>query len=407
MPSMMDHVADVARNGGVELRRLAKVYDFPDFVKSANQDLSLAVPKGTATTTCADPTRQQFWCHTKAACWLSHLFYQEKRAEFHPKDRVQIERRLEQFADFYQIKAACAAIKARWTAFHKEAGDQTPDSAYAYVWVGNDGRKERHLLMRSAMEVKAAAEYVQEHRDAFPYPVRRHMASKILEKAAAFGAALGPAAEFLERQAGRGVCDPAAVVDMIEKRALLVPPDAGVTFDEDGRKSDGLREHFLKMAQAVKGMPRQALQPASMIKLAETMDTLDRRLGLAGKYTDQIPRPEDVIFAATFTKVASDLTAHVATTTGNYYPKAAFTKVALSDVRGLFGDEFADRVGTKLGDIDPEKMAEEVATLPRPDAQMLDNLLSDHGVVPEMRKAASVKAGFNMAQMEAIAAAYK
>ncbi len=406
MPSMMDHVADVARNGGVELHRLAKLYTFPDFVKQASPANSLQVPKGTPVTACADPVNKQFWCHTKAACWLSHLFYQEKRAEFHPKHRTQIEKRLQQYADFHKIKEACDAIKARWQDLHKTAEAQLPDSAFAYVWQGENGTKDRHLPLRTAMEVKAAAEYVREHRDKFSYPVRRTMALKILEKAASFGAAVGEHAEFLEKQAGRGVCDPAEVVEMIEKRAMLVPADAGVTFDEQGKPQGGLRAHFLKLARFIKTTPRQALQPDMLVKLAETMDQLDRQVGLVGKYTDGLPRPEDVIFKATFGKVASDLARHVPTTSGKYYEKEAFRRLPVADVEALFGTEFVDRVKTPLGEIDAEKMAEEVATLPRPDAQLLDNLLSDNGIVPVMHKAASAKQGMTSAQMEAVAAGY-
>lgn len=406
MPSMMDHVADVA-SGGVELRRLAKTYAFPDFVKTASPANSLQVPQGTPVSVCADPVNKQFWCHTKAACWLSHLFYQEKRAEFHPKHRVHIEKRLATFAGQWGIKAACDAIVARWTELHKTADDQLPDSAYAYVWVDDaTGAKTRQYPLRSAMEVKAAAEWVHQYRDQLPFPARHAMAKKILEKAASFGAAIGEHREFLDRQAGRGVCDPAEVVAMIEKRAYLVPPDAGVTFDADGKAQGGLRAMFAKMAETVRESPRQALHPDMLVKLATTVDQLDRNLGLVGKYSDGLPRPEDVIFGTTFTKVAGDLAQHVATTTGNCYEKSAFRRLPVADLRALFGDEFVGRVTTPLGDLDPEKMAEEVATLPRPDAQMLDGLLSDNGIAPAMKKAAAAKQGLTQAQMEAIAAQY-
>lgn len=405
MPSKMDHVADAAR-GGVELARLAKLYQFPDFVKQAGLASTLSVPPGTPVTTCADPVGKQFWCHTKAACFLSHLFYQEKRAEFHPKARALIESRLDQYATHWQIKAACDAIKARWAELHKDASDKLPDSAFAYVWVGDDGRKTRQYPLRSPMEVKAAAEWLHQYRDRLAFQNRHVMARKILEKAAQFGAGIQEQREFLEKQAGNGVCDQAEVVQMIRNRALLVPPDAGVTYDGDGKPQGGLRDHFMKMAATVAGLPRKALQPNMLIKLAETVDQLDRQLGLVGKYSEGVPRPEDVIFKCTFGKVASELVEHVATTSGKYYEKAAFRRLPPADVQALFGDEFLSRVTTPLGDIDPEKFAEEAATLPRPDAQLLDGVLSENGIVPVMHKAASAKQGLTTAQMEQLAAQY-
>jgi len=104
--------------------------------------------------------------------------------------------------------------------------------------------------------------------------------------------------------------------------------------------------------------------------------------------------------------VASELASHVATTSGNLYEKEAFKRLSVEDVEALFGSDFVSQVRTPLGGIDPEKMAEEVATLPRPDAQLLDNLLSENGIIPAMRKAASAKQGLTSAQMEQIAAQY-
>ncbi len=406
MPSNVDHVADVAQNGGVELHRLAKLYTFPDFVKQASPDLHLSIPPGTPLTTCADPVNKQFWCHSAPSTWLSHLFYQEKRAEFHPKTRVQIEKRLEEYAKYHRIKAACDAIKTRWGELHKSAEDKLPDSAYAYVWKGENGTVDRHLPMRSAMEVKAAADYLEEFRDRFPFGIRRTMAVKILEKAASFGAGIKDKREFLEKQAGRGVCDTQEVVEMVEKRARMIPADAGCTFDEHGKAQGGLRAHFLKLAEFIKNAPRQALQPEMLVKLAETIDQLDRQHGLTNHYGKGLERPEEVIFRATFDKVASDLAHHVPTQSGKYYEKEAFRRLPLADVEALFGNEFAKRVQTPLGEIDSEKMAEEVMTLPRPDAQLLDSLLSDNGIVPVMHKAAAAKQGFSNAQMEQIANSY-
>jgi hypothetical protein len=411
MPSMMDHIADFQR-GGAELRRLGRIYERPDFIKVAkvieddgSVSVHFTVPAG-AENTYADKVRKQFPCHTKIATWLSALFYQEKRAEFHPKDRAQIEKNLDYYASYWLIKPAYDALKARADDLEKKADSFLPDSAYMYVWVNEDGSKDRRLPLRSAAEVKAAADYLFEYRDRFDFPARHAMARKVLEKASHYGAAVTNRIEFLEKQAGRGVCDPKEVALEIEKRALLVPADAGVTHDEDGKPSEGLRERFRKMAATIADTPSQHLHPDRLVKLATTIDQLDRQLGLVPRYGQGLTRPEDVVFSATFAKAAAELTARVATTTGTVYEKAAFGRLALSDVKALFGDEFAGRIGTPLGDVDAEKMAEEVATLPRPDAQLLDNLLSDSGISPVLRKSGSDRQGVTKEEFEAIAAQY-
>lgn len=405
MPNYFDHVDDITQNAGKELLRLSTLYEFPGFVKAASIDMNLKVPPGTPVTCCADPVNQKLWCHTKAATWLSHLFYQVKRAEYHPKHRTKIEERLEKYAAFFGIKQDCDRIKTAYAKQHQTEEDNLPDSAYAYVWTGENGSKERRLPMRSAVEVKAAADYLQQYHDRFSFPVRNHVATRVLTKAASFGASLQNK-EYLERQAGRGVCDPKEVCAAIEKRALAIPEDAGVTIDSDGKRTEGLRTVFRKMAESIKALPHLALQPATLLKLAGTLDALDRQLGLTASYGKSLEPPENVLFRVTFDKVATELSAHVATSTGKVYERAAFRKLAKADVRDLLGEEFADRVTTPLGEIDTEKMADEIATLPRPDAALLDGLLSEKSILPVLHKEAAARVGLTPEAMEAIAATY-
>lgn len=393
MPTGMDFVAD---KNHTELARLSQLYEFPDFVKQADFDLTLSpTPTQAPVTSCADPVRQQFYCHTKAACWLSALWWEEKKAEFHPKDRERIEDRLNQYVGYWQIKEAVMRMRARYKDLHKEAESQLPDSAYGYVWVdAASGQKNRFLRMSNPMEVKVAAEYLEQHRDRLPFRDRHTVALKIIERANHFGVGLGKSAEFLERQAGRGVPEPIEVVEMIRQRAMLT-------------KDAALREHFQKMAQEVHGVPRKALMPDMLVKLAETMDTLDRNLGLIGKYGGTLQRPEDVIFKATLTKVASEAMEHVATTTGKLYEKQAFKRLDVGSLRDAFGPKFVSSITTPLGEVDPEKLAEVVGTLPRGDAELFDAIASDSGIAASLTKAASTRVGLSREELAAWGQAYQ
>lgn len=390
MPPLSDHVSDVS---GEELSRLHKLYEFPDFVKKANMD-QVFKPSDLAVTVYADPVRKQFPCHNAASTWLSTVYFTEKKAEFHPKDQVRIQQRLDHYVGYWRIKEAVDKYMTKHAEYTKDAEASLPDSAYAFVWVDDaTGRKDRHLRMINAREVKAAADYLHEYADRFTFRDRNTIAKKILTKAASFGAAIGDKVEFLEKQAGHGVCDPDEVVTMLSDRSKLATLPA-------------LKDQIVKLAHIVKTQPRQALTPDMMIKLAETVDQIDRTIGLAGKYTVKLPRPEDVIFKATFSKAAADIAEHCALTSGNIYKKADFAKIALEDVRSLFGTDFAEEVKAGLDKVDPEKMAELVHTLPRPDAELFDRLMSDSGVFPQMNKAASAKQGFTSQEMAALAAGY-
>lgn len=394
MPYNVDHVAD---KSGVELHRLSKLYDFPDFVKQASIEQTLQ-PNDIAITNYADPVRKQFPCHTAASTWLSALYFTEKKAEFAPKDQYRIQERLYRYVNYWKIKEAVDQVQARYMDLHRTAVDRLPDSAFAYVKVGGDGKKQRHLPLRNSLEVKRAADWLFQYRDQLPFTAedgggRHEIARKILEKAARFAAKLDDRVEFLEKQAGRGVCDPDEVSRVVMERSYLT-------------KNEPFRKHIVKLAMAIKDQPRQALHPDALVKLAETIDNIDHSLGIVGKYTDKIPRPEDVVFRATFAKVAQDMCELVAMTTGKIYKKASFSQIPLSGITALFGPELAEEVKAGLDKVDPEKLAEIAATLPMGDAEVFDKLAQECGVHPQMQKAASAAVGFSPSQLEKLAEQY-
>lgn len=389
MPSstvqILDPASDVNRE---ELARLSKLYVFPDFVKQADISQTMS-PENPAATTYADPVRKRFACHTAAATWLSSLYFHEKKAEYHPKDRSRIEQRLQHYVDYWRIRPDYDSVV-------KKAGDLTtqelPDSAYGYVWVDTQGNKERFLPLTSTQNIKAAAEWLEEHRDTLPFHDRHVIAKKLLEKAAATGTMLGEdLSQFVEKQAGYGIPDPAEIYKMLNQRSQLC-------------KNAEYCEQIQTLAKTVRGQSQLALQPNQLVKLAETVDMIDRAIHLNGKYTDNIQRPEDVIFKVTYTKAASDRETLCTLQTGNIYDKGQLSKLAREDVESLFGTDFVGEVSRGL-EIDPEKMAAVAETLPRPDAELLEQMLSEAGQQPQFGKEAA-DVGLSDAELEEIAAIY-
>jgi len=356
-----------------ELARLVRLYDFPSFVKQAELGDTLH-PSTVAVTTFADPRNRQFPCHSAAATWLSGLYFHEKKAEYHPKDRDAIQKRLEHYVSYFRIKPAYDQMVASVDEMNKEA--ELPDSSYAYVWVAEDGKKDRHLPMTSAQTTKAAAEWLYKFKERLPFADRHACSKKILEKAAHFGTAMGEGlTDYLEKQAGMGVCDPAEVVDMILQRSRLT-------------KSAAHKEQIERMAATVRDQPQFALNPDNLVKLAEAMDTTDRALNLHDKYGAIIKSPEEVIFKVTFTKAAADRAECCAMTTGNVWTQEQLSKVGRDDLESLFGTDFVKAVSDGMT-VNTEKLAEIAHTLPRPDAELFDSMMAECGVQPTMQKAAS------------------
>lgn len=389
MPATIDHVAD---KNGVEFARLARLYDIPDFVKKADFQKTFS-DKPVAKQHYADPLHNQFPCDTRARTFLSCVYFTEKRAEFKDKEAQRIQNCLDRYIEYWGIKKAVDDFLVKHNEYNKEAQAKLPDSCFAYVWVDQDtGHKERRLSLRNANEVKVAADWLVAHHTKMAFEDAHVIASKILEKAADYGANVTMHMEFLEKKAGRGVCDPRKVVSAIKTRALLC-------------KKAQDRAQILKLADYVEGTPRKAMGPGMLVELAKTLDVIDRAQNLTSKYGSDLDRPEDVVFEATFTKAASELSGLVATTSGKVYKKDQLAKIGLDTLRDVFGDEFASEVKSGSS-VDLEKLAEVVHTLPRPDAETFDKLMSQHGVAPTMKKSASVRQGFSKSDFERMAADY-
>jgi len=362
-----------------ELTKLASRYEFPKFVRDADLDYTTN-PGEIAVTAYADPVRKKYACHSAAATWLSALYFHEKSAGYTPTQRKEICKRFETFADYFGIRPAYKSIVKR--ASDSKLKDQLPDSSYAYVWQSDAGDKERYYPLTSALEVKVAAEWLFENRDRIPFADRNVIGNRILEKAARYGARLGDdLTDFVEKQAGRGIPDPPELYAMLQNRAKLA------------KRADH-REAILKLAEAVQKTPQAALQPTELIKLAATVDLVDHTIGLT-EYTDILPRPEDVIFKVTFTKAASDHGRLCTLQTGSVYDKNQLSKLAREDLIDIFGEDFAKEVSAGF-DVDPEALAQVAHTLPRGDAELLENLLAESGEYPQLAKNAACLNGLTL-----------
>lgn len=389
MPSLSATIDPTTDKNKTELTKLARRYAFPDFVRSADLENTMH-PEDIAVTAYADPTSQKYACHTAAATWLSSAYFHENSAEYHPKQRERICERLEKFANYFGIRKDYNELVKR--AHDLMGSDQLPDSSYAYVWQSKNGDKERYYPMTSALSVKTAAEWLHDNRDKIPFSDRNVISNKILEKAARYGAGLGDElSNSMEKQAGRGIPDPTEVYDMLERRAVLA-------------RTSEHRAAITKLATAVRNTPRVALMNSELVKLAVTVDMIDHAIGLKNNYSELLPRPEDVLFKVTFTKAAEDYSKLCTMQTGNIYEKAQLSKLAREDVIDVFGEDFAKQVCTGLS-VDPEKIAELASTLPRPDAELLEHMLTEAGQHPQLGKNAEFRP-IDDKTLEELAAAY-
>lgn len=371
MSSVLDQTADPTRQ---EFYKFARLYDLPDYVKQASPASTLDPDSEIASTAFADVRNRQFKCATKAATWVSHLYFLEKRGQMHPKLAEWIGQRLDDFAAHWGIVPDIDRLKEKHAALN---ADNLTDDDYMIVWATADGRKDRHYKVRNAGEVKVAAQWFDEHRDHFTYYDRKTMATKLLEKASQYGVVFPDALdEMLERQACRGTYVPKEAADFIRARVMAAPQKTPAEFTTQ----------LTKLAQQVETNGHLATDTTTIAQLCNTIDVFDRLTKLAGHYTKLLPRPEDVFCKGLFKTARAAVDEAVQLTTGTIYNRGDFESLKLSELRDVFGNDIADECSSGML-VDAEKAADVFATLPRGDADILDRVLGENGIRPMAKSA--------------------
>lgn len=386
----LDQAHDVS---GRETHRLTTLYPAPDFVKAASQSRlngDEMIPRHVY----ADQRHKLYPCHTAPATWMSALFFTDKKAQFDTKEAEAIQSRIHQAAEYFGIRGAVAELEEKVAASATHDISSLPDSEFAIVWVSDVGGKERHWPLRNAEEVKFAAAHFKTFRDNFVFDDRHVIATKILEKAAQYGADVSGAEGSLELAAGLGACAAKVASDMIKDRVRLTR-----------RQHAQLAGELSKLAAVIDQNPERARTVETRLKLASAVDNFDRSTNLYRMYdAGGLPRPEEVLFAIT-EKVARDfLESNVETTTGNVYALDDLEKLAVDDVREWLGDDFADAVSAGGVYMDREKLAAIVPTLDRGMASMLDRLMQEKSAAPVVKSASASDSLLPLARLHELAA---
>lgn len=386
-----DFYGDVAQ---VQLNDMAQRYAFPDFVKQADSADITTLParKGAF----AETVNQHFPCHTKAAAWLSCLYFVENGHNL-PRDlRERAAEHLVKFADMWGISSDYAAIRRRHDELSVPGESQLPDSAFAIVKASSDGRLVREYPLRNAVEVKAAAVWFHDNlpamRQVYPFRDRQVIATRIMDKAAEFGAALGDYKETLEKSAGHGTSTAQSCADHFRHRATLAM----------GKLPLEKIASLEAISNDLRGRPAFFNDQELRGDLVTVLELMDREMGLTNKYAENIPAPEDIMFGLTRTKLSTLHDSAVELCTGSVFTVDQLRKVALETLRDVFGKELAETVRQGLR-VNTTKLAAVAERLNYSQAQSLEDVLLSVGEVP--MKAAGWSLGLTNEVEAAVAAA--
>lgn len=377
---------------GADQHRLTQLYPPPVFVKEASHEQLYGDPAQLPAHVYAGAFKKVYPCHTKAATWMSALFFGDKGNNIKTAEAQEIRNRITSSAQFFGIGTE---VQQLWEKMAQDAASgmsKLSDDDFALVWE-SAGRRERHYPLRNANEVKMASQWFGQYHAEFEFGDKHRIASKILTKAAAYGAMVEHG-ELLDRCAGFGYCSAADAAAAWDKRAGLV-----------NASQPDYAQAARQMGETIRNATFEARDQGRRVKMASLMDQFDRQTKLYTLYDNGgLERPEETLFKIT-EKVASEFVgSHVQMTTGAIYEKMALDKLDITTLRQWLGDDMADAVGGVM--LDTEKLAEILPTLPRPDAEMFERMARSAGVPVFAREKAAAAQGLSPQEMQELAAQY-
>jgi len=349
-----------------ELHRITKLYDAPEFVKSARLEESGYIPDKNAAF--ADPINKKFPCHTPAATWISAALFLEKRNDLDPATCYRIESQIRKYASIHGISSELRKLEQRIDAVNEE---NIPLYRYGIVVQDAAGNLHKKFPLRNTYEIKKASEWLEQNRKYLPWKTRNKFALKILKCAKLDGVTLENKSK-LHKIAGIGICSASDIVALFQQRKYALKQ---FNYTHNSKK---LLE---KAANLIGSKFAGKLNKQTLDKIAEIITTLDEYYGLQQQYGKTLDYPEDIIYGITKEAVDSIKSELVGNKhTGNYYK--------LSDLRGLdlnlltaMGPNFVSHI--KTGNVlDKTKLAKILPKLSREEATRFDELALLSGVKP-------------------------
>lgn len=355
-------------SAGRKIFQYRLLYEFPEFVKEASvseiNDIA-DLPENAF----ALPKQRCYPCHTKAAAWLSYLYFiNEGQSNQAVKDR------LHKFASFFGIEDEIKKIQERHQALQTEKSAQNL-SQDAFLLPS----KRRYPVVDKDSLLKAG-QWFAKNVVSLPFDDRREFATNLLDKAYRWSIALPEEVEeTLQKCAGLAIYDPQAAAVRVWSRVK--------TAEEMLRSrsyGQDVVNAYRTFKKEVEENPQWGLSLHKSAELAQRLAHLDNLAGLDEVLDDPQQLPEFVFGTIPVCKVASYMQNTVRLKTGSVYSLDDLKKVPMSVWKDLFTHEKMAQLS--LGGLgmlmDMEKVAHMLQNLDVYDSAFVQAFLASHGVKP-------------------------
>lgn len=296
---------------------LSQRMDLPAYVKQAAACDTMQ-PRGLPDRAYADPRKRRFPCHTKAATFLSWMYFLEHRDQLDAKEAESIQNRLLHFSHYWKISSDVARALEKTASQYRYDASQEPDDVFGVVLPAG----ERRYPLRNRDEVQAAAKWFLKHADSirheWPYPLRASLAERILKRAEDLGESLDDAQVPLERCAGLGIASIPKLAEQVRWRSYAPCAPKGP---------------LRKLADQLS--PEMSTDRQELTRVAEMLDSVDKHCGL--RYGGQLLSPEEACFQVTRSEIEDTQKRAWQLPTGSVWPEEILSELAGADLRSVVG----------------------------------------------------------------------
>jgi len=345
----MDIVNDVSRTTWYRLGTAHKDI-IPEYVMNAEpvtKEAASLMPSRQF----ADDINRMFPLDSPADTWLSAAYFAKNAEDAAPKKEMRdyvmgrIEKAAEVFGISEDVKKIVSAISE--AAAEKQADDRDLDSFYGWP-------SERKYPMFDESGVKRAAEYFEENKYLYPRAMRKTIANAIMRKAGEYGVEL-PAG--IRKSAGVGFPSREALAaELLHRGETTKDPQVAVAIGNIVEKVATIgADELIK----------------ELDKVAEIVENADRLSGVAKKYGKGVLAPDEFMFDMD-PKEAEALIDDAVPLGKTVFSLKKLAELPEDVFSAVLGDDFSERVKT-AGKIDPEKLGDELNSLPLPDKNALNS----------------------------------
>jgi hypothetical protein len=336
--------------------------EMPEYVKSAN--VTTADDTVNMNSDCfADNVGRRFPINTKASCWCSAVYFYGNQCNKDSRSR-QVEANLEKAASIWGISNDLTIIKKAFSEHHIPV-----TYALSFEFKGKPVNRCPDHTKEAAI---TSAQWLYENKVNFPLQIQKQAAARLAVKAD-LSKVSSAVASYIDRLANSESysnlnCKVAvAITDRLNSISTA--------------KWDSLENEMLKIANELAAKPFELCHSGELLSTA--LEALDVKHGLNHKWGSALQHPIDCCYKVNVCKVAMDTASIVHLTTGTPVDLAKISDLQLEKGLKIAGDDFLSYCQTDGFNVDRNKAAEILPTLPKPEAKRFEGAIKSAGYIPE------------------------